>query len=106
MMERLGVPISQASRFGWHNVCVWANHLGQGSHVFEYKHPEEAAYASNLHIAAMLADLYDLYAAANYGKDAQKLKYPRPWDKDRLHIGRKRDAIPISEFDKWYNGGE
>lgn len=106
MMERLGVPISQASRFGWHNVCIWAQHLGQGSHVYKYKNEEEAAYASNLHLAAMLADIFDLIAMARFGSDAKRIEYPRPWTQQRLRLGKRKDAIPIADFDKWYNGGE
>lgn len=106
MMERLGIPISQAGMFGWHHVAVWARHLGQGTHVWAYRNDEEAAYASQLHLAAQLADIYDLILAAHFGKQAQKLKYPRPWDKERLRIGKKRDAIPVADFDAWYYGGD
>jgi len=106
MMERLGIAIDQALRFGWHNVYIWAQHLGQGTHVYSYRNEDEAAYASQLHLAAMLADIYDLLAHARYGQEAEKIKYPRPWNQERMRIGKRRDAIPIADFDSWYYGGE
>jgi len=104
MMERLGIPITRGHLFGWHHVCVWVRHLGQGTHTWAALNREEAAYASQLHLAAQLADLYDLIATARFGEDAWRIRYPRPWDEGREHFGE--DPIPISEFDSWYYGGE
>lgn len=108
MMERLHIPLDAASVYGWHNVAVWVRHLGQGSYIYQAKNNEEAAYLSPLHIAAQLADIFDLLARSRYGKDADKIKYPRPWDgrRERMRFGKPEDAIPISDFDKWWNGGE
>ena len=109
MMERLGLSFPMAlHHHGPRALATWARHLGQGSYFFAAEHGEEAAYASQLHIAAQLADLYDLIATARYGKDADRIKYPRPWDgrSERMRFGKPEDAIPISDFDKWWNGGE
>lgn len=107
MMERLGIPISQAHVMGWHNIAVWSRHLGQGSHVHAAMHREEAAYASELHIAAQLADIFDLLNRLRYEILRAKREpkpYPRPWDKNRKKFGK--GAIPVSEFEDWYYGGE
>ena len=104
MMERLGIPLERGSLFGWSNVLNWARHLGQGSYVFAAKHKEEAAYMSQLHIAAQLADLYDMLNLFRYGfakTHRTPEPYPRPWD-GKQKIGR--GAIPVSDFDKWYYG--
>lgn len=107
MMERLGLNLPMAlHHHGPRALATWARHLGQGSYFFAAEHEEEAAYASQLHIAAQLADLYDLMATARWGKDAWKIKYPRPWNQERMRIGKRKDAIPIADFDSWYYGGE
>lgn len=105
-MERLGITLAQANRYGWHNVAAFVRHLGQGSYLWAYKHPDEAAYFSPLHTAAQLADLYDLVNTARRDgkKGARAPKpYPRPWAKDKKRIGR--GAIPVRDFDAWYYGG-
>ena len=64
----------------------------------------------------MLADLIDAVQAHMYvtqlantprGKTRQKAPrtYPRPGAKDG-GARRGRDAIPISQFDSWWNGGD
>ena len=115
-MERIGAPLSECDSVGWHETFTLARHIAadSGSHTYRALHQEEAAYAEQLHIAAMLADLYDLlatfavaYARAHSGGRSVKAipKYPRPWDKgDAKRIGR--GAIPIKDFDDWYYGGE
>lgn len=71
-------------------------------------------FASELQQSALLADLYDsvqnvlyLFSAAYGGKPKKPQRFPRPWadDKDAAqHIGE--GAIPISEFNDWYYGGD
>ena len=63
---------------------------------------------------ALLADLIDVVresaVALGYkgtGKHPPRLdKYPRPWADGRMSIRYGRDAIPVSDFDSWYYGGE
>lgn len=115
-MERIGVPLSRCDAIGWHETAILARHIVQdaGSHTFRALHPEDAAYQSPLHIAAMLADLYDLTAsfavmfarAHSGGRTVRNVpKYPRPWaeDGDVKKIGA--GPIPVAEFDTWYYGG-
>lgn len=112
-MERLGVPLDRCHLMGWHNVIAYARHLAadSGSHVWRAKYNEESNYATPLHLAAQLADVYDLIQAlyialtTKQGRKPRPLKpYPRPWAKDRRQIGK--GAIPISQFDQWYYGGD
>lgn len=57
----------------------------------------------------ILADIFDAIRMFNYSfaKHGEKepRPYTRPWAKDNAQrIGR--DAIPISEFNDWYYGGD
>lgn len=49
---------------------------------------------------AILADIYDAYAAVNARKGHSPKPYPRPQKKQGVGKG----AIPISEFWDWWNG--
>ena len=113
MVERLGVPLSSAHLIGWDAVAAWARFAvnDSGSNVWRAKNEELANYATPLHIAAQIADLYDLIQALYIslttpkGRSPRPLKpYPRPWARNEQKIGR--GAIPVSEFDDWYYGGE
>lgn len=112
-MERLGVPLDMCHLLGWHNVASYCRNLAtvQGTHLWRHYHKEENDYASPLHIAAMIADAYDLIQAfyitmsTPAGKAPRKLKpYPRPWNEQRSTFGK--GAIPVRDFDAWYYGGE
>lgn len=116
MMVRLGVPFSLAPRIGWGNLADFVRHLGRDSCVYRARNPEEELFASGLHSNAALADLYDLvaefitlYASAHSGKGRRPnrpKRYPRPWVEDGEFERIGRDPIPVSEFDRWYYGGE
>lgn len=112
-MERLGAPLDSCHLIGWHNVVRYARHMANvpGTHVWRYYNKDEYNYASPLHLAAMIADAYDLINAfyismtTPKGKAPRRLEpYPRPWRKDRAKIGR--GAIPVRDFDAWYYGGD
>ena len=49
----------------------------------------------------ILADIFDVFVSANTKKGHKAKQYPRP--KQKRKIGS--DAIPISEFWDWWNGG-
>lgn len=49
----------------------------------------------------ILADLFDVFVAANTKKGKKAKEYPRPKQKKRIGSG----AIPISEFWDWWNAG-
>lgn len=86
------------------------------SATFRALNPELAEFASAWRQSAILADIYDAIQAFNWSfvcahtkKGAvppqQPKPYPRPGADDGLqHIGK--GAIPISDFDQWYYGGE
>lgn len=118
-MERLGVRFDEIPEtIGWDAALVYVRHLARDtrSATFRALNPELAEFASAWRQSAILADIYDAIQAFNWSfvyahtkKGAvppQKPKpYPRPGADDGLqHIGK--DAIPISDFDQWYYGGE
>ena len=113
-MERLGTPLDRCSAYGWGNVAAYARHLAAdpGSYIWRAEHEDEYNYASPLQLAAMLADVYDLIhgigvaLTTRKGRTPRRPKpYPRPWAKsDAERIGK--GAIPVSEFEKWYYGGD
>ena len=47
----------------------------------------------------ILADIFDVFVAANTKKGHKVIEYPRPKPKQRIGRG----AIPISEFWDWWN---
>ena len=113
----MGITLESAPlAIGWHNVRDFARHLDEGSAVLRAKHGEVAAFASQVGIAAMLADVCDRLDAIQYGiaiahpRAVRKPDRPprprkRPWatgDEKRIGSG----AIPVSEFDEWYYGGD
>lgn len=50
----------------------------------------------------ILADLFDVFVAANTKKGRKAKEYPRPKQKKKIGSG----AIPISEFWDWWNRGD
>lgn len=107
MMERLGVTLAGAPRFGWHAVSVWARHLPVGSAVWRALHPEHAAFASELGRALIMADIFDAVvhatrtiAAAHGARPHAPKPYPRPEARDSQRMGG--GAIPVSSFDDWF----
>lgn len=48
---------------------------------------------------AILADLFDIFAAANSKKGKRPKPYPRPKKKEKIGKG----AIPIKDFWDWWN---
>ena len=114
MLRTIGVPLDRCHLYGWHTLADLARHLREdaGSFIWRAEHKDESNYRDALQTNALLADLYDLlahfdgnYIAVHNRTHPKPLKrYPRPWAKDKHRIGR--DPIPVSEFDKWYYGGE
>ena len=50
----------------------------------------------------ILADIFDVFVAANTKRGKKPKEYPRPKKNKRIGKG----AIPISEFWDWWNGGD
>ena len=101
-----------ADSFGWGNLIQFVHHLPPTSAVYRVKYPEASNFGSELKRNAILADLFDLingfyysFTKAYGGKGKKPTPYERPWVSDGAqHIGS--DPIPISEFNKWYYGGD
>ena len=112
-MCMLGMTLEQAARsFGWGAMADFARHLPADSATFRAMHPDAYVFASDLKGNAILADLFDAvsafahnYAVRNGSKGGRPKPYPRPWNSG----GEKRigsGAIPVSEIEKWYYGGD
>ncbi|MBQ9002187.1 MAG: hypothetical protein IJ087_10070 [Eggerthellaceae bacterium] len=90
--------------------------LGPDSSYFKAAHPESAetaAWVDGSVACALIADMIDVMRAGftnlaykNTGKRMPRIEpYERPWAKRRSsRYGRK--PIPITNFNKWYYGGE
>lgn len=97
---------------GWGELINFADNLPLDSRTVYAKNREVFDFASDLKRNAILADIYDAIAmflhsfGKVHGSKSPKPKpYKRPWlSESEHHIGR--GAIPISEFEKWYYGGE
>ena len=63
---------------------------------------EFAGWYTQYKTNTILADLFDVFVAANTKKGRKAKEYPRP--KKNKKIGK--GAIPISEFWDWWNGGD
>lgn len=63
---------------------------------------ESREWYTTLKTNKILADLFDVFVAANTRKGSRRTKYPRPEEKKRIGRG----AIPISEFWDWWNKGK
>lgn len=109
----LGMTFERAvESFGWGEVINFSRNLPIGSMTVRSKNKEIIEFASDLKRNAILADLYDLvsaflytFARAHGSKSGRPKPYKRPWlSPDEQHIGK--GAIPISEFNEWYYGGE
>lgn len=111
-MMLLHMTFAQAvAAFGWHELYTFAQHLPDEC-ATRRALDEDGYRFTHLQQAAMLADIYDavsaftyLFAKAHGSKGAAPKPYPRPWDTGK---GQKigSGAIPISEFEKWYYGGD
>jgi len=111
-MTLLGMPFEKAATsFGWGNLRDFARNLPQTSATYRALHKQESSFMTPLKQSAMLADVYDavaafafMYAKAHGAKGAHPEPYPRPWKEKGKGFGS--DPIPISEFEKWYYGGD
>ena len=63
---------------------------------------EYAEWLTTIKTNKILADIFDVFVAANTKKGRKVKEYPRPKQKQRIGRG----AIPISEFWDWWNSKE
>lgn len=100
--------------FGWAELANFAEHLPETSATFRANHKDMYMFASKLQQSAILADLYDslqnmlyLFSVSKGGKPKKPQRFPRPWTDDDTSTKRiGSGAIPISEFNDWYYGGD
>ena len=101
--------------FGWAELVNFAKHLPETSATFRANHKDMYMFASELQQSSILADIYDsfqnmlyMFSYSRGGKPKKPQRFPRPWT-DNNDTASKRigsDAIPISEFNDWYYGGD
>jgi hypothetical protein len=112
-MTQLGVRLADIPRaFGWDALCVLRRHAPMDSALMRWLHKDEADYSSDLHRAAMLADIFDAIQRNTYAdlcihskqRPKEPKRYPRPWldDSDEMKVGAS--PIPVSDFNSWYYG--
>ena len=67
-------------------------------------HPKDefGVWYTTMKTNAILADLYDIFVAANSKKGHKAKEYPRP----KKHQSIGRGAIPIKDFWTWWKRGE
>ena len=105
----------QSGALPWAALSHFVRNLPRTSALSRELQPatEAEMWADGAANAALLADIYDLLhqlnnnvVARGSGKSAKKAKpYPRPWngpERGERRIGS--GAIPISEFEDWWNG--
>jgi len=106
-MTRLGVRLADVGQtYGWDALPVFVRHLPLDSATRRHLEADEAAFASDIGRAALLADVFDAIRAFNHSFAAKGAKRPepheRPWGKpDAETFGR--GAIPADEFDAWWD---
>ena len=103
-----------ADSFGWGELINFFHHLPDTSATYRALHGDAYRFASDLQESAILADIYDaisgfafMFNRAHGGHAKKPKPYQRPWlddDTEEKRIGK--DPIPISEFNRWYYGGE
>ena len=118
LMTRAGLTLRdwEDGRLDSRSLIRFVKHLGPDSAYFKASNPEEvatAAWMDGTATCALLAELIDaVRSSANVlaykgtGKRAPQLApYERPWAKRRV---RRYGSAPIriSEFNKWYYGGD
>lgn len=60
------------------------------------------AWSTRAKTNAILADIFDAYAAVHAKKGRKPKPYPRPGAQKGAGIGK--GAIPIRDFESWWNG--
>lgn len=107
LMTRTGRTLGEYLAMGADGACALAafvRYLPPDSMTYRDVHPRDElwAWSSTLKTNAILADLFDAYAAAHARKGRRPRPYPRPNAEERS-IGR--GAIPASQFMDWWTRG-
>ena len=117
LMTRTGSSLySVPGEFDWADIRDFVSFLDAGSALASEISPENAGWQGTEKVPMLLAHIADLLANFSYGysvthmkKTAQKPKPPQPIPRpgvvdktnETKHFGS--GAIPIEEFDEWWN---
>lgn len=86
-------------------LCSFLRHLPPDSALYRELHPDDDGlwlWTTTAKTNAILADLFDAYAMTHARKGRRPKPYPRPGDARGKSIGK--GAIPIRDFESWWNG--
>lgn len=117
-MCRAGCTLADiGGRVPWPALRSFVAHLGPDSALYLAQNPEDGAFFQPWTAQFVLADLWDVlaswavgYAGAHRKKGSPRPRppkpYPRPGARDsaggEMRIGK--GAIPIKDFDEWWEG--
>ena len=107
LMTRTGRTLSEYIDMGAAGMVAllsFINYLPMDSQLRQAMEPQDEVgeWSTVKKTNIILADLFDVFVAANTRRGHKAKQYPRP--KQKRKIGR--DAVPISEFWDWWNGGD
>lgn len=107
LMTRTGRTLSEYIDMGAAGMVAllsFINYLPMDSRLRQAMDPQDEVgeWSTTKKTNIILADLFDVFVAANTRRGHKAKQYPRP--KQKRKIGR--DAVPISEFWDWWNGGD
>ena len=107
LMTRTGRTLSEYINMGAAGMVAllsFINYLPMDSQLRQAMDPQDEVgeWSTTKKTNIILADIFDVFVSANTRKGHKAKQYPRP--KQKRKIGS--DAIPISEFWDWWNGGD
>ena len=107
LMTRTGRTLTEYMHMGAAGkvaLLSFINYLPMDSQLRQAMDPQDEVgeWSTTKKTNIILADIFDVFVSANTRKGHKAKQYPRP--KQKRKIGS--DAIPISEFWDWWNGGD
>ena len=103
-------------RIGWDALAHLVAHLDAGSATVCALAPDVAKWEGPARVPMLLAELLDAVNAltwvttcANTPRGKPRPKRPKPYPRPGASRGGTkvgRDPVPVSEFEKWWRGGE
>jgi len=107
LMTRTGRTLSEYIDMGAAGMVAllsFINYLPPDSQLRQAMDPQDEVgeWSTVKKTNIILADIFDVFVSANTKKGHKAKQYPRP--KQKRKIGS--DAIPISKFWDWWNGGD